>query len=217
MELDCDQRGWGFNPIIGLDYRLNNLTLAAHYEFRTKLTATNKTKHLVDPSGALAASGFADGMKSRCDMPSLLSVAAGYSFSPRVRAQVEYHFYDDKSAKFSGNRQEYLDRGTNEILAGVEWDINDMFTVSCGGQRTDYGLTEGKTDEFQNDMSFSCDSYSVGVGGAINVNEHMRINAGCFWTIYSDYNKKVSYGGMDGTNTYSRTNRSLGVGIDYKF
>lgn len=217
MELDCDQRGWGFNPIIGLDYRLNNLTLAAHYEFRTKLTATNKTKHLVDPSGALAASGFADGMKSRADVPSLLSVAAGYSFSPRVRAQVEYHFYDDKSAKFSGNRQEYLDRGTNEILAGIEWDINDMFTVSCGGQRTDYGLTEGKTDEFQNDMSFSCDSYSVGVGGAINVNEHMRINAGCFWTIYSDYNKKVSYGGMDGTNTYSRTNRSLGVGIDYKF
>ncbi|MBR5726413.1 MAG: outer membrane protein transport protein, partial [Muribaculaceae bacterium] len=29
MQLDCDQTGWGFNPIIGLDYRLNNLTLAA--------------------------------------------------------------------------------------------------------------------------------------------------------------------------------------------
>ena len=217
MELDCDQRGWGFIPIIGVDYRLKNLTLAAHYEFRTKLTATNKTKELVDPSGALAAAGFGDGMKSRTDVPSLLSVAAGYAFSPRVRAQVEYHFFDDKHAKLANDRQEYLDRGTNEFLAGVEWDINDMFTVSCGGQRTDYGITEGKSDEFQSDMSFSCDSYSVGVGGAINVNEHMRINAGCFWTIYSDYDKKVSYGGMDGTNTYSRTNRSLGIGIDYKF
>ncbi|MBR4829710.1 MAG: TonB-dependent receptor [Muribaculaceae bacterium] len=219
MQLDCDQRGWGFNPIIGVDYRLNDLTLAAHYEFRTKITATNKTKTLYDSSnsGSLEKAGFGDGMKSRCDMPSLLSVAAGYAFSPRVRAQLEYHFYDDKHAKLSNDRQEFLDRGTNEILAGVEWDINDMFTVSCGGQRTDYGLTEGKSDNFQNDMSFSCDSYSVGLGGAINVNEHMRVNAGCFWTIYSDYDKKVVYGTMEGTNTYSRTNRSLGIGIDYKF
>ena len=217
MQLDCDQTGWGFNPILGLDYRLNNLTLAAKYEFRTKITATNEVKNLVDPSGALAAYGFADGMETPTDIPAMLSVAAGYAFSPRVRAQVEYHFFDDKNAKFSGDRQEYLDRGTNEFLAGVEWDINDTFTVSCGGQRTDYGLTEGKSDNFQSDIAFSCDSYSVGVGGAINVNEHMRVNAGCFWTIYSDYNKKVSYGSMDGTNTYSRTNRSLGVGIDYKF
>ena len=50
------------------------------------------------------------------------------------------------------------------------------------------------------------------VGGV----EILELDAGCFWTIYSDYNKKVSYS-MDGTNTYSRTNRSLGVGIDYKF
>ena len=213
MELDCDQSGWGFAPVLGIDYRLNNLTLAAHYEFRTKLTATNDTKHLVDPTGALAASGFGDGMKSRTDMPSMLSVAAGYAFSNRVRASVEYHFFDDKSAKFASGRNKTLERGTNEVLAGVEWDINDMFTVSCGGQRTDYGLSE----DFQNDMSFSCDSYSVGVGGAINVNEHMRINAGCFWTIYSDFDKKVNYAGIEGTNTYSRTNRSLGVGIDYKF
>ncbi|MBR6432087.1 MAG: outer membrane beta-barrel protein, partial [Muribaculaceae bacterium] len=217
MQLDCDQTGWGFNPIIGLDYRLKNLMLAAKYEFRTKITATNDVKNLVDPSGALAAYGFADGMKTPTDIPALLSVAAGYAFSPRVRAQVEYHFYDDKHAKFSGDRQKVLERGTNEILAGVEWDINDMFTVSCGGQRTDYGLKEGKTDAFQSDIAFSCDRYSVGVGGAINVNEHMRINAGCFWTIYQDYEKKVAYGTMEGTNTYSRTNRSLGIGIDYKF
>ena len=217
MQLDCDQTGWGFNPIIGLDYRLNNLTLAAKYEFRTKITATNEVKNLVDPSGALAAYGFADGMKTPTDIPALLSVAAGYAFSPRVRAQLEYHFFDDKNAKFSGDRQKVLERGTNEILAGVEWDINDTFTVSCGGQRTDYGLKEGKTDDFQSDIAFSCDSYSVGVGGAINVNEHMRINAGCFWTIYQNYDKKVTYGTLEGTNTYSRTNRSLGIGIDYKF
>ena len=217
MQLDCDQTGWGVNPIIGLNYRLNNLTLAAKYEFRTKITATNDVKNLVDPTGALANYGFADGMKTPTDIPALLSVAAGYAFSPRVRAQVEYHFFDDKNAKFSGDRQQVLERGTNEILAGVEWDINDMFTVSCGGQRTDYGLKEGKTDAFQSDIAFSCDSYSVGVGGAINVNEHMRINAGCFWTIYTDYEKKVNYGNIEGTNTYSRTNRSLGVGIDYKF
>ena len=152
---------------------------------------------------------YKDGAKTRYDMPALLSVAAGYEFTPKLRATLEYHFFDDKNAKMGGDRQKELTHGTHEFLAGVEYDINDKFTVSCGGQRTDYGLSDG----YQQNTSFACDSYSFGLGGAWNISEKVRLNAGYFMSIYSDYEKQASYG----IETYSRTNYVVGLGVDYKF
>ena len=152
---------------------------------------------------------YEDGARTRYDMPALLTVAAGYEFTPALRATVEYHFFDDKNAKMANDRQEELTHGTHEFLAGVEWDINKKFTVSCGGQRTDYGLSDG----YQQNTSFACDSWSVGLGGAWNINEKVRLNAGYFCSIYSNYDKQTTYG----KETYSRTNNVIGVGIDFKF
>jgi long-chain fatty acid transport protein len=245
--LDVDQKGWGFTPIISVSYHQGPLTLAARYEFRTKISTENETNSLsatlnaeqlieaplvkLVAAGALPAeqaagmaaqikqtvsSGLAaytapyeDGAKTRYDMPAMLSVAAGYEFTPRLRATLEYHFFDDKNAKMAGDRQEELTHGTHEFLAGVEYDINERFTVSCGGQRTDYGLSDG----YQQNTSFACDSWSVGLGGAWNITEKVRMNAGYFITIYSDYDKQASYG----QETYSRTNNVVGIGLDYKF
>ena len=72
---------------------------------------------------------YEDGARTRYDMPALLTVAAGYEFTPALRATVEYHFFDDKNAKMANDRQEELTHGTHEFLAGVEWDINKKFTV----------------------------------------------------------------------------------------
>jgi long-chain fatty acid transport protein len=247
LALDVDQKGWGFTPMVSINFHQGPLTLTARYEFRTKIETKNETNSLsaslnsdqlvVAPltqlvaAGALSAeqaatmatqikstveSGLAtytapyqDGARTRYDMPALLSVAAGYEFTPKLRATLEYHFFDDKNAKMANDRQNELTHGTHEILAGVEYDINDKFTVSCGGQRTDYGLSDG----YQQNTSFACDSYSIGLGGAWNINEKIRLNAGYFISIYSDYDKQASYG----VETYSRTNNVIGVGIDYRF
>lgn len=233
--LDVDQKGWGLTPIISLNFHQGPLTLSARYEFRTKLNPKNDTNILeaglgdatiaalvaADPQGAQAKLGalhaqlsgyttpYQDGVRTRYDMPALLAIAAGYEFSPKFRAALEYHFFDDKNAKMGGDRQNELTHGTHEILAGVEYDINEKFTVSCGGQRTDYGLSDG----YQQDTSFACDSYSVGLGGAWNINEKMRLNVSYFCSLYSDYQKQASYG----LETFSRTNHVIGVGLDYKF
>ena len=156
---------------------------------------------------------YQDGVRTRYDMPALLTLAAGYEFTPQLRASIEYHFFDDKNAKMANDRQNELTHGTHEFLAGVEYDINEKFTVSCGGQRTDYGLSDG----YQQDTSFACDSWSIGLGGAWNITEKFRLNASYFVSLYSDYNKQVSYGLETFSQTYSRTNNVIGVGIDYKF
>ena len=154
--------------------------------------------------------------KVRYDMPALFVAAVGYEFLPNLRATLEYHFFDDKNAKMADDRQKELKHGTHEILAGIEWDINKKFTVSCGAQRTDYGLSDG----YQQNTSFACDSYSIGLGGAWNITEKLRLNAGYFITLYSDYtHEQKNYLGTpySGKDVYSRTNNVIGVGIDYKF
>ena len=113
LQLDVDQLGWGFAPIVSVDFHKGPLTLAARYEFRTKLNIPNTENKLEAGLGAqlqaylmqndpatLQAIGTAlgtklapykDGVKTRYDMPALLAVAAGYEFSPQLRASVEYH------------------------------------------------------------------------------------------------------------------------------
>ena len=160
--------------------------------------------------------GYLPNAETRYDMPSLFVAAVAYEFTPRLRASVEYHHYDDKNAKMADDRQKTLSHGTHEVLAGVEYDINKKFTISCGGQRTDYGLT----DDYQQNTSFACDSYSLGCGGAWNVNDKIRLNVSYFCSLYSDYEKNLTnaYGTpFKAKETYSRTNHVIGVGIDYKF
>ena len=246
LQLDVTQRAFGIAPIISVNYHKGPLTLAARYEFRTKINTKNTTDALnvtimgqttdikataaqignektLEALAAAMGEEMAGKIKNympdehvRYDMPALFAAAVGYEFSPKLRATLEYHFFDDKNAKMADDRQKELKHGTHEILAGVEYDINDKFTVSCGAQRTDYGLSDG----YQQNTSFACDSWSIGLGGAWNINKKMRLNAGYFITLYSDYtHNQEKYLGTNyaGKDVYSRTNNVIGIGLDYKF
>ena len=238
LKLDVDQRAWGFTPIISVDFHQGPWTVAARYEWRTKINTTNTTNLLeasvgqglqqaimaADPvkgaaiNQALGAKTdpYKDGAETRYDMPALLTFAVGYEFTPKLRGALEYHFFDDKNAKMANDRQKELTHGTHEFLAGLEYDINDKFTISCGGQRTDYGLS----DTYQTNTSFACDSYSLGLGGAVNLTDKLRLNVSYFCTLYSDYtveNSSYLNTNIPGKDVYSRTNHVIGVGIDYKF
>ncbi len=214
LELDCDQTGWGLTPVIGVDAKFGKFNFGAKYEFKTNLNIENNTKKNTDEDGALAA--FKHGVNTPNDIPSMLSVAAAYEFLPVLRASVEYHFYDDKNAGMADGKQKYLTKGTNEWLAGIEWDALKRLTLSGGVQFTDYGLS----DNYQTDTSFSCDSYSLGIGAKLQLSERADLNVGYMWTNYKDYTKTTqNYNGtgLPGTNVYSRTNKVFGLSIDYRF
>ena len=126
----------------------------------------------------------------------MLSVAASYEFLPSLRASVEYHFFDDKNAGMADGKQKTLKHGTHEYLAGVEWDINKLFTVSGGYQKT----------------------------GRINFTQALSLDVAYFWTTYSDYTKEkprgleaTSMASLVDKDVYSRTNKVFGVSVNYKF
>lgn len=210
-ELSVDQSGWGLTPIIGINYRLGALHLAAKYEFRTALSIENKTT--VNTTGIAT---FEDGVNTPHDLPALLSLGATYSICEPLRVSVGYHHYFDKDARMSGDRQKTLTHGTHEYLAGVEYDLSERITLSAGGQITNYGLSDG----FQQDLSFSCDSFSLGLGGAIHLTPKMKLNVAYLWTNYTDYTKESSIATQRATvipvkDLYSRTNHVFGLGLDF--
>ena len=220
VALDCSQTGWGVTPIIGVDLVWKGFTLATKYEFKTNLNIENDNKTFENDVPDAFKEKMADykhGVNTPNDLPAIFYAALGYEIVPnKLRATVEYHYYDDKHAEMAHDKQKALRHGTHEVLAGVEWDINKTFTVSCGAQNTDYGLS----DAYQTHTSFSCDSYSIGLGGAVNLSEKIKLNVGYFWTTYKDYDRsEENYFGttLPGKDTYSRTNKVFGAGIDFKF
>lgn len=210
-ELDCDQTGWGITPIIGLHYSQGRLNVGMKYEFMTSLNIENDTKR--DDTGL-----FKDGVNTPNDIPSMLTFGAEYAILPSLRASAGYHHFFDSKAEMANNKQKYTGNGTNEYLGGLEYDVNNWLTVSCGGQITDYDVKDG----YQSDMSFSLSSYSLGGGFAVMLNERTRVNVAYFQTFYDKYTEKSAVyngnaAGLPGTDVYARTNKVFGVGVDYKF
>ncbi|MDR1809156.1 MAG: aromatic hydrocarbon degradation protein [Prevotella sp.] len=214
-ELDCTQSGWGVAPILGFNFNYQDkLNVGVKYEFKTALDVENKTEK--DDTGM-----FGDGVNTPHDIPALLTIGASYKILPQLTASVGYHHFFDSDAEMALidnpdvpgekiGKQKYAG-STNEFLFGAEYQINRMFLVSAGGQITKYGVE----NDYQRDLSFACDSYSVGLGGAVNVSPTVKINIGYFWTTYSDYTKEP--GGGTAKDVFFRTNKVFGAGVDFRF
>ena len=201
--LDCSQSGWGVAPILGFNFNYEKLNIGIKYEFKTALDVENSTK--IDNTGM-----FPDGVNTAHDIPALLAIGASYKILPQLTASAGYHHFFDSNAKMQDDKQKYAG-STNEYLLGLEYQIDRMFLVSAGGQITRYGVE----DAYQKDLSFACSSYSIGLGGAVNVSPKVRINVGYFWTTYSDYNKEPGIG--TSKDIFSRTNKVFGAGVDFSF
>lgn len=209
VRLESKQSGWGISPIIGVSYHKNGLTLAGKYEHKARLNVENDTK--IDDTGM-----FRDGVNTAHDIPAFLSLAVGYQPIPKLSVTAEYHHFFDSKARMQNDKQR--DAGnTNEYLLGVEYQLNNFLLLSAGGQMTAYGVG----DNYQQDLSFVCNSYSLGLGGAIQVSPRAKLNLGYFWTVYSDYTKTPGGGVTAAVRTeqdvFQRTNKVFGVGVDFLF
>lgn len=223
VNLQSDQSGVGFAPILGADLKLDKFNFAVKYEFRTKMNMENKSTvkeaHAID-----AVNVFRDGTSIREDQPSLLAFGVQYTPVECVRINAGYHHFYDKAAKKTyykmnevgvstryDNKNSMLDKGTDEYLGGAEWDITKKLTASAGFQITRYG----NTDEYINDISFVVDSWSYGLGVKYKVTDKIAINAAYFKTCYDDYTTAVDANGVQ--NTFTRSNRVGAIGVDIKF
>jgi len=219
VNLLCNQDGVGFAPVVGVDWKYRNFNFAAKYEFKTQIRMKNEST--VNKAHAIAAvNKYRDGEKVNEDQPALLTVGAQWAPIDVVRLNIGWHHFFDKNAEWYNNTQDLLDHDTNEFLAGADWDVNNKLTVSCGGQLTRYGLS----DAYMNDISFVVNSYSIGFGFDYKVKDNITLSAAYFQTSYGHYD--VDYAAQKmmgmlampaGNDSYTRTNRVLGIGCQLDF
>ena len=220
MNLKSDQKGWGIAPIIGIDYKTGAFNFAAKYEFKTRMRMKNNSD-LLEAGVIDAMNKYENGTSVPEDAPALLALGAQWSIVDNVRLNLGYHHFYDTDAHWYNNTQKLLDGGTNEYLAGVEWDITPRLTVSGGGQLTRYQLT----DAYMNDISFVVSSYSFGFGLGYKVSDIVKLSAAYFQTNYENYDMNTPEQNMAslgltipaGKNSFTRTNRVLGVSCELTF
>ena len=182
-ELNCDQSGLGFTPIVSADYKLGRLNLAARYEFKTRLRLKNQAG--VNTSGR---SEYDDGRRVKADIPAILALGARYELLPSLRLSAGFHYYFDRQATQHENRHNYLKKGGWEVLAGAEADITKRWTVSAGWQSTNYGL--GTDSRFISDLSFVTNSNSLGLGARFQLRRKVALNLAYFKTFYKHYERR---------------------------
>ena len=206
MVLDCAQSGFGITPIIGVDWNLGKLNLAAKYEFRTKIELENDSKN-TSKNVTMLMPAYADGAKVRSDIPALLTLGAQYQINDNFRAMAGTVYYWDKDAKGSP-----IKKGDNtwEANLGIEWDINDKVMFSCGAQRTEYGFD----DADMADTNFNTSSTAVAIGGVYKFSEKMKLNVGYMHSFYGNHKFKNANGTAC---DYTRKNDTVGVSLDITF
>lgn len=216
MNLKSDQSGWGIAPVIGIDYKYGNFNFAAKYEFKTRMRMKNDSD--LKTSNIEATDKYVDGTEVPEDSPALLTLGAQWEMTPGVRLNLGYHHFFDKDCHWYKHSEKVLDGNTNEYLAGAEWDITKKLQVSGGVQFTRYGLS----DQFMNDMSFVVNSWSFGFGVGYQATDKVKLNAAYFQTNYEDYDMNTPKQDMPslgltipaGKNSFTRTNRVIGVGVE---
>ena len=208
VNLLCNQSSVGIAPVIGIDYKVGRFNFAAKYEFKTQIHMKNEST-VNEASEIPAVNKFRDGEKIDEDSPAQLALGAMWNITDDVRLNLGYHHFYDKDVNWYNNTQDLLDGGTNEYLAGAEWDVTDKLTISGGGQLTRYQLT----DAYMNDMSFVVNSYSLGFGFNYKASDKVTLKAAYFQTNYDHYDRVTSKDPLV-SDSFTRTNRVLGIGCE---
>ena len=231
VNIDMDQSGIAFAPIVGVDYKVGNFNFAAKYEFRAVTNVENDTKACDVAAGdAMAAigmkdkieaaagaalggylGGFADGNTLRSDAPAMLSLAGSWQALPRLQVMAGWNYYFDKDAKveslMGGDNMRKLSRNTLEYLFGAEYQLTDKFLVSAGIQFSNFGIN----DKYTSDLAFTNDSFLTGVGGKYSLTEKIDINFGYCYANYAPDNNRISQ------TRYERKTHNATVGVDFRF
>ncbi|MFW5831312.1 MAG: outer membrane beta-barrel protein, partial [Prolixibacteraceae bacterium] len=220
-EVDTEQTGAGFTPMIGLNISPSeNLNIALKYEMKTNLTLKNDTE--VDDLGL-----FPDEAESQNDIPAIFAAGVGYRAAGWLEAQLSYNLYFDKGVDWGPNirdlaawedvnpekiRTREIDNNYYELGLGLQFNLSEYFAFSVGGLRSAAGIAES----WQSDFSFSNPSYTAGAGIMYKITDNLTLDAGFSNTFYEE--RTVTFEDPHigpYTETYDKSTFNIAVGLSY--
>lgn len=204
--LNLEQEASGFAGILGVNFSAleDKLNIAATYISNTKMEYENKVKSDFPP-GLAASIGFADGSKTRIDIPALLGFGASYQVLPKLKLDLNYVYYFEKNAEidtFDGEGDSW------DLGLSAEYRFNPMWMASIGYLHTDIKLD---ADEQINEPEEpKLDANTLGLGFVVNPIPRLALTFSGLKVFYSSVTDSSGI-------TYDKDVWSLGAGIQYSF
>lgn len=225
---DVLQTGSGITPIIGLNLSFTDkLNIGIKYEFKTRLDVTNQTTSdftLGFDEEGQPETMWPDGAKYVNDMPAMLAV--GFELKPIDRLLVtgSMNYYFDKGVDYDQSADldiKMIDKNFTEYAFGVEYGLTKSLRASAGW----LGTYTGVNINYQDEMSYSLNTNSIGAGFGYRITPMVDVNLGGMYTIYQQGEKTyqhaktgtnpVEYQGV--TEKYNKNTWVVAIGVDLHF
>lgn len=233
VDIDSERTGWGVGGVIGFHYQpIEKLNIGFKYETEVelnldadgdvKVTSNNKLFENVQlPVINNTITGTIDSSlrkepviaewleDDRRNLPAMMALGVSYELTDRITLLTSGNYYFIKDANRNGCYDNY-DNGY-EISVGVDYKLNDKWTLMAGYQYTDTGANENTYKD--TDYALDADMYGVGVKYTPDETKEFIVSYA-----YVDYKNgtAVNEKGQE-TTTFKKEVNAIGLSAAFKF
>ncbi len=220
--IDSERTAWGYGGVFGLNYKATDkLNLGMRYDTKINMNFeadADETKVPIPGVGELGFSSiygqYADGVKSRRDLPAILALGASYRVTDRWTTFAGGNYYFNKDAKMDDDytHGEY-DNGW-EVSLGSEYWLNAKVAWMLGAN---YAVT-GADEETYSDIEYALDSFMLGTGIKYRQDENTEwvVAVSHYWYDSADGTHYSKEYGMDNAR-YNKEITAVGVSLTKRF
>lgn len=230
VNIDSERTGWGVGGVFGFHYQpTEKLNIGFKYETEVELnldadgsvktTSPAKAFNDITPgigsivgniNGALESEPvIAEWLEDdRRNLPAMMALGISYELTDRITLLTSGNYYFIKDANRNGCYDNY-DNGY-EISVGVDYKLNDKWTLMAGYQYTDTGANERTYKD--TDFALDADMYGLGVKYTPDETKEFIVSYA-----YVDYKNGTAKNGDIETTTFKKEVDAIGLSAIFKF
>ncbi len=227
VDIDSERTGWGVGGVVGFNYQpTKKLNIGFKYETEVHLnldadgelkvsSPVQKATDKFDPAlnqihGILSQQSvisewLVDGNRN---LPAMMALGLSYELTDRITLLTSGNYYFIKNAN-TDNPYDHYDNGY-EISFGVDYKLNDKWTLMAGYQYTDTGANENTYKD--TDYALDADMYGMGVKYTPDETKEFLISYA-----YVDYKNGTAVKNGMKTTTFKKQVDAIALSATFKF
>ena len=230
VDIDSERNGWGVGGVLGFHYQpTEKLNIGFKYETEVELHLDADGKLDTTKTGIISGDKKIDNIivgnidstlekhpviaewleDDRRNLPAMMALGVSYELTDRITFLTSGNYYFIKDANRNGCYDNY-DNGY-EISVGVDYKLNDKWTLMAGYQYTDTGANKNTYKD--TDYALDADMYGVGVKYTPDETKEFIVSYA-----YVDYKNgtAVNEKGQE-TTTFKKEVNAIGLSATFKF
>ena len=230
VDIDSERTGWGVGGVLGFNYQpTEKLNIGFKYETEVELNLDAEGDLKTTQTGVISGKAEKDNFiignidstlekhpviaewleDDRRNLPAMMALGVSYELTDRITLLTSGNYYFIKDANRNGCYDNY-DNGY-EISVGVDYKLNDKWTLMAGYQYTDTGANENTYKD--TDYALDADMYGVGVKYTPDETKEFIVSYA-----YVDYKNGTAVNEKgDETTTFKKEVDAIGLSAIFKF